>query len=390
MAKRKVLIAVHQLNIGGVQKAVLSALDAIDYAKNEVTLYVRKDRTDLLSLVNKNVSKIIINKDRTKYYRKPYAIYLQMMLKLCSVLKKDKSKVQKKLNDYVISQQMKYEKDHYFSDDACYDVAVSYIQSYTAKFVVDNVNAKKKVVFYHGSTDEFHDVNAYVMEHVSKVYCVSYGAMQAIKGFYPQFADKIDYVENFVDYKKIRQDAKAFVPPYKNDRLTFCTCGRMTRVKGFDLAVKTAKILKDKGLSFEWYFLGDGVERANIEKLISDNDLNDNIVITGLVDNPYPYMKNSDIYVNPSYEEAHPLSIIEARIFNTPVVATATVGGKAVITDCVDGVISEISADSFAEKILMLAEDKDLQTRIKENLNKRDYEEDYRVFCDKWARLLEA
>ena len=42
MGKRKVLIVVHQLNLGGVQKAVLSALDAIDYSQNDVTLYIRK------------------------------------------------------------------------------------------------------------------------------------------------------------------------------------------------------------------------------------------------------------------------------------------------------------------------------------------------------------
>lgn len=389
MAKRKVLVAVHQLNIGGVQKAVLSALNAIDYTENEVTLYVRKDRVDLLSLVNKNVSRIIVNKDKTKYYRKPYAVYLQILLKLCSLLKKDKSEIQKKLNEFVISQQTKYEKEHYFSDNKEYDVAVSYIQSHTAKFVCDNINAKKKVVFYHGSTDEFHDVNEYVMERVSKVYCVSNGAMQAIKGFYPQFADKIDYVENFVDYKKIRQDAEAFVPPYKEDRLTLCTCGRMTSVKGYDLAVKAAKILKDNGLSFEWYFVGDGVERQNVKNLIEKYAIKDNVVITGLVDNPYPYIKNCDIYVNPSYEEAHPLSIIEAHILNAVVVATATVGGKAVIKDGQIGIVADINEKSLADKIMMIVKDKNLQKKIKENLEKKDYEKDYKIFCDKWKELLE-
>ena len=389
MAKRRVLIAVHQLNIGGVQKAVLSVLNAINYSENDVTLYIRKDRVDLLSLVNKNVSRIIVNKDKTKYYRKPYAVYLQVMLKLCSLLKKDKSAVQKKLNNYIISQQMKYEKEHYFSDDKEYDVVVSYIQSHTAKFVCDNVNAKKKVVFYHGSTDEFQDVNEYVMERVNKVYCVSYGAMQAIKGFYPQFADKIDYVENFVDYKRIRQDAKAFVPPYKKDRLNLCTCGRMTNVKGYDLAAKAAKILKDSGLSFEWYFVGDGVERAKIEQMIGENDLSDNIVITGIVDNPYAYIKSTDIYAQPSYEESYGLAIVEAMIVGAAVVSTATVGAQDVVTDGVDGVLSDISAESLAEKIKMLVKDKDLQNKIRENLSKKDYEEDYRIFCDKWKKLLE-
>ena len=118
--------------------------------------------------------------------------------------------------------------------------------------------------------------------------------------------------------------------------------------------------------------------------------MNDNIVITGLVNNPYPYIRNCDIYVNPSYEEAHPLSIIEAHILNSLVVATATVGGQAVVSDLEDGVISEINEESIAEKIMFLKNDKDLQKRIKENLRNKDYEDDYKIFCEKWKKLLEG
>ena len=109
MTKRKVLIAVHQLNLGGVQKALISALNAIDYSKNDVTLYVRKNRTDLLSEVNPNISRIIINQDKTKYYRKPYAIWLQLLL-----IFQNNDKNRKRLNDYLISAQMKYEKKTLF------------------------------------------------------------------------------------------------------------------------------------------------------------------------------------------------------------------------------------------------------------------------------------
>ena len=141
--KCKVLFVIHQLNLGGVQKALISALNALDYSENEVTLYVRKNRMDLLPQVNRNVSKIIINQDTTKYYRKPHALWLQLLLKI-----NNSQKTKQRLNDYIVSSQMKYEKEHYFSDDVEYDLAVSYIQSYTAKFVDENVKAKRKVMFY--------------------------------------------------------------------------------------------------------------------------------------------------------------------------------------------------------------------------------------------------
>ena len=169
-----------------------------------------------------------------------------------------------------------------------------------------------------------------------------------------------------------------------------CSCGRITSVKGYDLAVNAAEILRDKGLDFKWYFVGDGAERSNIDKLIADKNLGDYITITGLKDNPYPYIKNCDIYVQPSYEEAHPLSIIEAQILCKPLVTTATVGGKSIIVEGLNGLISDIDSESLADKILQLTNDKLLQTQIKKDLDNKDYSEDYQTFCKKWETLLEG
>lgn len=383
--KRKVLVVVHQLNFGGVQKALISALNALDYSENEVTLYVRKNRTDLLSQVNKNVSKVIINQDTTKYYRKPYAIWLQLLLKI-----NNSSKIKQKLNDNIILSQMKYENEHYFSDDIEYDIAVSYIQSYTAKFVDENVKAKRKVMFYHGSTDEFHDVNEKAMQHFERIYCVSKGAQQAIQSFYPKFAEKIHCLENYVDAESVIEKSNRFVPDYPNDKLVLCSCGRITPVKGFDLAVEAAAILKQQGLNFKWYFVGDGIDRQKIEQLIIDKRLSEVIEITGLQDNPYPFIKNSDIYVQPSYEEAHPLSVIEAQILRKLIVSTATIGGQSIIHDGCDGVISDINSKSLAEKISLIVHNKDLQETICANLLKIDYSDDYIRFQNEWSKLLEG
>lgn len=382
--KRKVLFVVHQLNLGGVQKALISALNALDYSENEVTLYVRKSRMDLLPQVNHNVSKIIINQDTTKYYRKPYAIWLQLLLKI-----KYSQKTKQKLDDYIVSSQMKYEKEHYFSDDVEYDLAVSYIQSYTAKFVDENVKAKRKVMFYHGSTDEFHDVNEKVMQHFERIYCVSKGAQKAVQGFYPQFAEKIGCLENYVDAESVRQKANEFVPNYPMDRLILCSCGRITSVKGYDLAVGAAEILKKNGLDFKWYFVGDGVDRPKIESIISEKQLAGFIEITGLQDNPYPYIKNCDIYVQPSYEESYGLTIIEAQILGKTIVSTATVGGQSIINDGENGVIADINAESIAQKINLVCQDKDLQQSIQNTLAKIDYTKDYQRFRNDWKKLLE-
>lgn len=390
MGKRKVFIAIHQLNLGGAQKALISALNAIDYSKNEVTLYVRKDRLDLLPQVNRNVSNIIINKDHTRYYRKPYAVLLFIKSKINDLLKRSNESNDEKLKQYIVNKQIEFEKRHYFSDDTFYDVAISYIQGYTAKSVAENIKAKRKVMFYHDSTDSLHKLHCEVLKHFKRIYCVSKGAQKAVQGFYPQYAEKIDCLENYVDAESVRQKAKEFTPDYPKDKLILCSCGRITPVKGYDLAVGTAEILKQNGLDFKWYFVGDGVDRPKIELLISEKQLDDFIEITGLQNNPYPYIKNCDIYVQPSYEEAHPLSIIEAQILGKTVVSTATVGGQSIIQDGENGVIAEIDADSIAQKINLISQDNDMQEAINNNLAKIDYSKDYQRFRKEWEKLLEG
>lgn len=386
--KKKVLIAVHQLNLGGVQKALISALNAIDYSKNDVVLYIRKNRTDLIESVNKNVSKIIINKDNTKYYRKPYSLLLLIKLSIAKLFGKNTSEINKRLNDYIVDLQMKYEKEHYFSDDTIYDVAISYIQSHTAKFVSENIKAKKKVMFYHGSTDEFHEINEAIMSDYEKIYCVSKGALASISKWYPEFSEKMDYIENYVDYESIKRNAQEFKPDYPENKLILCSCGRITPVKGYDLAVEAAEILKANNIDFKWYFVGDGTDRAKIEDMIASKNLSDNIVITGLKDNPHPYVKNCDIYVQPSYEESFGLTIYEAMILNKIVVTTSTVGAQEIVTNEVDGIIADISSKSIAQKIQYVLENEKLENKIKKVLEQKNYSKEYDKFSGKWKKLL--
>ena len=244
-------------------------------------------------------------------------------------------------------------------------------------------------MFYHGSTDEFHDVNETAMQHFERIYCVSKGAQKAVQGFYPQYAEKIDCLENYVDAESVRQKTNEFVPDYPKDKLILCSCGRITSVKGYDLAVGAAEILKKSGLDFKWYFVGDGVDRPKIESLISEKKLDDYIEITGLQDNPYPYIKNCDIYVQPSYEESYGLTIIEAQILGKTIVSTATVGGQSIINGGENGLIAETHAESIAQKINLVYQDKDLQQSIQNTLAKIDYTKDYQRFRNDWKKLLE-
>lgn len=388
MKKKKLLIVAHHLTIGGVQKSLIAALKVLDYEKFDVTLYLRKNRTDLLPFVDERVN-VIINDDNHHYYRKPYAVILQMLIWLFKLLgKKEKAEsFNQKLSDAIVKYSMEYEKKRFFKSEK-YDIAIAYVHGYPALFVAECVDADKKFVFYHTSTDELHSVHERIISKFDRIVAIHNEQKELIKQWYPEIADRITIVENYCDKALIEEQSKEFNVDKPEGKTVFCSCGRFSPVKGFDLAVEAANILKEKNAPFLWYFVGDGPERTNIEKLIEKYNLQEQIIITGMQKNPYPYINACDIYVQPSYEESLGLTILEAHRLCKPVMATKTMGGFKTIENEVNGVLCEITAQEISDSIEKLITDKELFENIKTKLKNIDYFEELEVYKAQWQNLL--
>ena len=389
LMKKKLLIVAHHLTIGGVQKSLISALPTLDYEKYDVTLYLRKNRTTLLPYVDKRVN-VIINDDKTKYYRKPYSVFLQIVSMIFSILgfKEKSAEIEKKLADFIRKKAMEYEHVKYFKD-IVFDKAIAYVQGYEVQFVDEYITATEKYMFFHTSTDEVHSVHKKALPNFNKIAALHESQAELIKEWYPEVADKITIVENFVSRQAIDAQSKEYDVEKPAGKTVLCSCGRLSPVKGFDIAVESAKMLKDKGIGFLWYFVGDGPEREKLEKQITEYNLSDCVIITGMKENPYPYMKTSDIYVQPSYEEALGLTVVEAQKLRKPIVTTATVGGKKLISHKKTGLISDINAVSLAENIINLLSDTHLYDEIVDTLNSVDDSEELQKFKAQWKNLLE-
>ncbi len=387
--KKQLLFVINHLTVGGIQKTLISALKVLDYDKYDVTVYLRKNRTDLLDLIDKR-AKVIINTDENRYYRKPKALLYQFLIEFYGVIgKKEKSeKFKSKLTDLIREYTMSYEKRTYFSDKN-YDIAISYAHGYPAYFVADYINADEKIIFFHVSTNELSEVHAKFISKFNKAAAVHDGLIDSVSEWYPCLSDKIYVVENFVDGELIKEQSRE-ISLEKTDKTVICSCGRFAPVKGFDMAVEAAKILKNKNVDFLWYFVGDGPERTKLEKMIAEYGLENNIVITGMQKNPYPYMANCDIYVQPSYEEAWGLTIAEAHKLFKPVVSTKTVGGIKLVDNKINGVLCDINSSAIAESVKKLIDDKELYKLIKTNLEETDYIGEEARYKEQWKNLLEG
>ena len=387
--KKQLLFVINHLTVGGIQKTLISALKVLDYDKYDVTVYLRKNRTDLLPLIDKRAN-IIINKDPNKYYRKPKALILQALVEFNKLIgsKKKAEELQKKLVALINSYCMNYERKTYFKDKK-YDIAIAYANGYPAYFVADYIEADEKIIFFHTSTNDLPEIHIKFITKFDKAVAVQDGLVSLISEWYPCLSDKIRVVENFVDADALRQQSLETKIETPENKTVLCSCGRFAPVKGFDMAVEAAKQLKSNGVDFIWYFVGDGPERNNIENKISENGLENNIIITGMKQNPYPYMAACDIYVQPSYEEAMPVTIIESIRLNKPIVSTATAGGKKLVKHHKNGLICEINPQSLVNNIHELINDKELFYNTKHTLESADYSHEAKKYKEQWKALLE-
>lgn len=390
MDKKSLLIVIPHLTIGGVQKTLISASKALDYNKYDVTLYLRKNRTDLLEYVDKRIN-VIVNEDPHHYYRKSYAIALQIKMMLCKLLgrKHRATDFEHELSDKIREDSMQFEQKTYFSFQK-YDIAIAYVQGYTSLFVSDYINADEKIIFYHTSVDELHDIHELILPAFDKIVALHEEQQKLLKNWYPKHKNKISIVENYTDKELIATQSKKANPNVPENKIILCSCGRLTPVKGFDMAVKAAKSLKDNGIEFVWYFVGDGPERSNLENKIAEYGLENNIAITGMQKNPYPYMAACDIYVQPSYEEAMPVTIIEAHRLGKPVITTATVGGCKLVENEKNGIVCEINPDAIAENVINLISDREKYNNIVNTLKATDYSHEFEKYKEQWKNLLEG
>ena len=123
-----------------------------------------------------------------------------------------------------------------------------------------------------------------------------------------------------------------------------------------------------KKYPIEWFVVGEGGERNNLEKLINEKNLSDSFRLVGAYPNPYPYMKNCDIYVQTSLFEGLGLTVIEASYLAKPIVCTNFPTAYTIIKNEETGLITEMNAEAIAEGIERLINDKDLRDRLVSNL----------------------
>ncbi len=136
---------------------------------------------------------------------------------------------------------------------------------------------------------------------------------------------------------------------------------------------KERDVIINYQLRVRWYLIGFGGDEALIRQKITEAGMEDHVIILGKKTNPYPYIKQCDIYVQPSRYEGKSVTVREAQILCKPVVVTNYTTAPSQVKDGIDGVIVPTDNEGCADGIVRFIKNKELQLQITDHLRTHHY-----------------
>ena len=382
--KKKIFIFSHAMEIGGAERALLGLLSSIDYSKYDVDLFLLRHSGELLDLIPNEVNLL----PEIPQYR-------AVMLPMVSALKDGQINVvlgrlvgKIKAKNYSIkhpaqSSAVAIDYSHKYVVDSLpkvndknYDCAISFL---TPHYIVSKkVNANKKIAWIH---TDYSTVSVDIESELKMwsqydyIASISNDVTNAFLVKFPSLEDKIVLIENILSEDFIEKQSNLFdvSGEMQSDSIKLLSVGRFCEAKNFDNVPEIASLIKAKGIDFKWYIIGYGSDEALIKSKIAQYDMEDTVIILGKKDNPYPYIKACDIYVQPSRYEGKCVAVREAQILDKPVVITNYTTAQSQLNDGFDGAIVPMDNAGCANALADFILDKDKQNQFISNMKTTDY-----------------
>ena len=398
--KKRVFIAIHYLEIGGVEMSLIGLLQALDYSKYDVDLFVYNHRGELMRFIPKKVNLLpevpeyaqIDRPIREVIHNGYYRIACRRLLgKLNSRLYNKIHSLQGSITvfQYVFNAVVPILPQ--ISPETGYDLAVSFLIPHNV--VRDKVRAKKKIAWIHTDYSKV-SVNANlelpVWASYDKVVSISDQVSSNFLRVFPSLSKKIVRIDNILSASFVRERASLLSPslvdkemPRVLGRINILSVGRFVEAKNYDNVPDICKRIRDLGLDVCWYLIGYGGAETLIRSRINEAGVEDYVIILGKKDNPYPYIKACDFYAQPSRYEGNSVTVREAQILCKPVIITRYPTAESQVKNGIDGVIIPLENELCAKGIYDFICDHEKQDRIKDYLYSSDYgnESEVEKFC---------
>lgn len=382
---KKVLISSFDMEIGGVERSLISMLDSFDYEKYVVDLMLYKHQGEFLNLIHDKVN-LLDEVPQYTTFRKSISETLkdkQYSIGVARILSKINAEIVgkvKKISEpgyYQMQLMWKYASPFLPKVNEEYDIAISYLWPHD--FIAYKVKAKKKIAWIHTDysiIEPNRGLDLKIWNKFDHIIAVSEACKNSFLKKYNELENKVAVIENITSPAFIREMAKVEIDNkiVTDDRFKVVTVARLSHAKGIDNAVQALKLLKDRGYKdIAWYVVGYGGDEGMIKELIQNLKLENEFILLGKQTNPYPYMQAADLYVQPSRYEGKAVTVVEAQVLSKPVLITNYTTAKSQVRDGIDGYITKMSAGGIAEGIEKLYRDSTIRKQLIRNCSEIDY-----------------
>ncbi|TDL31814.1 glycosyltransferase [Jeotgalibacillus sp. S-D1] len=352
--KEQLLFVIDSLNIGGAEKSLVALLNMIDSSKYDVDLLLFKKGGELDKYLPHYIN-LLPQPEYFMYLNQRNAINKHFLLY------KIKTSIALRINNFnnkpIHSEQVVYRSIQNILPtlEKKYDAAIAYSQGMPTYFVSNKVKANKKLAWINTdyiNTLYHKEIDYQSYKNIDSIITVSNYTKESVSNTNEEYKGKVELILDIINPSTIIEMAKEDGGS-EIDRsvIKLLTVGRLEKVKAYDKAIKAAKLLKDSNFKFKWYVIGDGAEKQNLEQMINQHDLDEEFILLGKKENPYPYIKACDIYIQTSAKEGFGLTVMEAKILKKAIVCTDFPTAKEIINHEIDGLIVEHDIKSIYQGI---------------------------------------
>lgn len=347
--KKKLLFVIPEYSIGGTNTSLNNLLSFIDKDKYDVSVYcLYEDGAQYFKDVFKPY---ILPKSRLYYWLHDNVFTRKFMGFLM--------KISSRFNfNWLYKREVKMLQKKYG-----FNCIIAYQEGSATDFVMFAKKTKKIAWIHSPYIDPFKNNGYYSYSRYSQfdsIACVSKDSIKNFTAAVPGLIHKISCIYNTLNNSLIREmgNADAIDIPINDSVFSIITIGRFCESKQFHKIPKIIKNINELGVSkiFKWYFITSGDEYRNQTIAeIKKYGVDDYIVMLGAKENPYPYLKNADLYVCTSEFESFSYVIGESKILHTPLVSNDFPVSTEVIDDstgwiCNINEMSSLIADIINDK----------------------------------------
>ena len=388
MNKPRIFIAMHYMEIGGAETALVGLLNALDPARVDVDLFLYDHRGEMMQFIPKWVNLLpqipkysVLERPIVELVKRGFwGIAAGRLWAKCLSQKVYKRSGSKLENNGGLDKMSKCTSPLLpkINPSMTYDLAISFLTPH--RIVAEKVKAKKKIAWIHTDytrvwVDAEEELK--VWQKYDYVASISGDVTNTFLQVFPSLAPKIVEIENILSPTFVRKRAELEEVDKEirhEGAITLLSVGRFSDAKNYDNVPDICKhLINEIKLNIKWYIIGYGGDEALIRQKIKGADMEEHVILLGKRSNPYPYIKACDIYVQPSRYEGKSVTVREAQMLCKPVVVTNYPTAPSQIRSGIDGVIVPMDNEGCAHGLAEVICDKSLQERIIAHLKTHDY-----------------